>query len=174
MADPVDVPVAPAPAAAAAPAAQSFSPEYVKELREENKAWRLKLEAAQREADEHKGAAAKATTDADAKIAEASTAAEQRIIRAELKASALKAGMVDLDGLKLADLSTVKLAADGSVEGADALMDALKELKPYLFGAANSSSTPGAKPSPKPAESKSAKDMSPEEYAKAKATALRK
>ena len=173
MADSVDVPAVPAPAAAAAPAAQSFSPEYVKELREENKAWRLKLEAAQREADEHKGAATKATTDADAKIAEASTAANQRIIRAELKASALKAGMIDLDGLKLADLSAVKLANDGSVEGADALMEALKESKPYLFGTQNSSSTPGVKPPAKPVEVKSAKDMTPEEFAKAKAAMAR-
>jgi cell wall-associated NlpC family hydrolase len=168
MADPVDNPVAPSPAPAPAPA-QSFSAEYVKELREEAKGWRLKHEAAIREADEHKTAAQRASEEANAKIAQATTAAEQRIVRAELKAAALKAGMVDLDGLKLADLSSVKLAEDGSVEGADALMASLKEAKPYLFGATNSSSTPGAKPAPKPAEPKSAKDMDADEYRKAKA-----
>jgi hypothetical protein len=172
MADPVEVPAVPAPAPAPAPA-QSFSAEYVKELREENKTWRLKHEASAREADEHKTAAQTAAAAADAKIAEASTAANQRIIRAELKAAALKAGMVDLDGLKLADLSTVKLAEDGSVEGADALMTSLKESKPYLFGTPNSSSAPGPKPAPKPAEAKSAKDMTAEEYAAARAAALR-
>ena len=66
--------------------------------------------------------------------AAAQTAADQRIIRAELKAEALKAGMVDLDGLKLADLSKVKLNDAGEVEGADALMTELKKSKPYLFG----------------------------------------
>lgn len=168
MADEATPNPAPQPATAPAPA-QSFSAEYVKELREEAKGWRLKHETALREADEHKTAAQKAAEEAAAKIAEASTAAEQRIIRAELKAAAIKAGMIDLDGLKLADLSTVKLAEDGSVDGADALMESLKESKPYLFGAANSSSAPGQKPAPKPAEPKSAKDMSPEEYRKAKA-----
>lgn len=152
----------------AAPA-QSFSAEYVKELREEAKGWRLKHETAAREAETLKSAAQQAAEEAQAKIAEATTAAEQRIIRAELKAAALKAGMIDLDGLKLADLSGVKLAEDGSVEGADALMASLKESKPYLFGSANSTTTTAVKPPPKTTEAKKATDMSAEEYAKAKA-----
>lgn len=166
MADPVEN--LPAPAPAPAPA-QSFSAEYVKELREENKAWRLKHEAATREAEEHKTAAQRAADEAKAKIAQASTAAEQRIVRAELKAAAIKAGMIDLDGLKLADLSSVKLAEDGSVDGADALMESLKTSKPYLFGTPNSTTNPAPKPGPKPAEVKKATDMSGDEYAKAKA-----
>jgi hypothetical protein len=53
-----------------------------------------------------------------------------------LKAAALKSGMIDLDGLKLADTSTVTLedtAYGMTVVGAEALMAKLKESKPYLF-----------------------------------------
>lgn len=143
---------------------ESFSREYVRELREENKGWRLKAQQLERERDEHKTAAEKAATDAEGKIKEAHTAAEQRVIRAELKAEALKAGMVDLDGLKLADLSKVKINDAGDVEGADALMEELKKAKPYLFSGQQHSSTPTTPPNPKPPTAKKATEMTAEEY----------
>jgi hypothetical protein len=76
--------------------------------------------------------------------------------------------MVDLDGLKLADLSSVKLNEQGEVEGADALMESLKKSKPWLFGTPNTSHT-GGKPDPKPPEAKKATEMDDKEYAAAKA-----
>jgi hypothetical protein len=76
--------------------------------------------------------------------------------------------MIDLDGLKLADLANVKINADGEVEGAEALMDELKKAKPYLFAATQHSSTPTPPPNPKPPVAKSAMDMTPEEYAAAR------
>ena len=150
---------------------ETFSKDYVRELREENKGWRLKLTDAETKAAESAAALTKASKDADEKVAGATTAADLRVIRAELKAAALKAGMVDLDGLKLADLSTVKLGADGEIEGADALMEALKKAKPYLFGAA-SSSYAGDPPKPTDPKPKLAKDMTPAEYSAAKAKLL--
>jgi hypothetical protein len=51
-----------------------------------------------------------------------------------LKVAAQKARLIDLDWLKLVDVSTVTLGADGTVKGADELMVKLKEDKPYLFG----------------------------------------
>jgi hypothetical protein len=42
--------------------------------------------------------------------------------------------MIDLDWLKLVDMTKVTLEPDGTVKGADELMTALKEAKPYLFG----------------------------------------
>ena len=150
------------------PEPETFSKDYVRELREENKGWRLKADEHKKAADDAKAAADAATAAAEKAKTDAQTAADQRVIRAELKAAALKAGMVDLDGLKLADLSTVKLNADGEVEGAEALMEALKKSKPYLFGAPNTSSTTKPPPSNPPAN-KLAKDMTPEEYAAAKA-----
>jgi hypothetical protein len=154
------------------PQPETFSKDYVRELREENKGWRLKASEAETAAKAAKDAATAAEAAAAAKTAEVTSAADQRVIRAELKAAALKAGMVDLDGLKLADLSTVKLNADGEVEGADALMDAMKKAKPYLFGPP-SSSNGGKPPPPTPPATKKAADMTDAEYKAAKAELLR-
>jgi hypothetical protein len=155
---------------------KTFSAEYVHELREENKTWRQKAQGhetaaqtAKREADEAKLAAeakiAEAKEAADAKIAEANSAAQQRIIHAELKAVAAKAGMVDLDGLKLLDLTAVTINDAGEVEGADALIEAAKKAKPYLFGAPPAStSNPQQPPPPKPPAAKNARDMTDEEF----------
>lgn len=145
-------------------APESFSREYVQELRHESASYRTKAQENERKAQEAEERAKKAAEEADAKIKEASTAAEQRIIRAELKAAALKAGMVDLDGLKLADLSSVKLNEQGEVEGAEALMEAMKKAKPYLFQ--STSSTSNTEPKPKPQDSKpaDARKLTKEEY----------
>lgn len=163
-------PVVTEPTPAAKP--ETFSREYVHELREENKSWRQKAqeaETARKTADDAKTAAEK---ERDNKEKEAKSAADQRVIRVELKAAAIKAGMVDLDGLKLADLSKVKLNTDGEVEGADELMEAMKKAKPYLF-AASSSST--GKPPPKGEEKpKLATDMTDAEYKAARAAATKR
>jgi hypothetical protein len=96
--------------------------------------------------------------------------ADQRVLMAELKSEAVKNGMVDADGLKLADLSGVSLK-DGKLEGADALFAGLKESKPYLFGQPQSnSSNPNKPPSPTPPTPKNAREMTDEEYAAAKAS----
>jgi type IV secretory pathway VirB10-like protein len=145
------------------PEPETFSKDYVRELRAENKGWRLKAqeEAAARKTAEDAAKAAQA--DADGKITAAQKAANDRIVRAELKAEAIKAGMVDLDGLKLADLSKVTLEEDGTVKGAEELMKALKEAKPWLFGTPGTSGT-GTPPPPRDPASKNAKDMTEAEY----------
>lgn len=158
----------PAPPAPAPHEPETFSKEYVRELRNENKGWRLKVDELTRERDTHKTAAEKAATEAEEKVKGAKTAADERIVRAELKAAALKAGMVDTDGLKLADLSKVKLNDQGEVEGADELMTDLKKAKPYLFGAA-STSNPTNPPPKDPPTAKKASEMTDAEYAAAKA-----
>lgn len=156
---------APTQAPAPAPSPESFSREYVTELRNESKGYRLKAQEQEQRAKvaEEKAAAAEAA--ANAKAEDAAKAANERILRAELKAAALKAGMVDLDGLKLADLSTVKLNDAGEVEGADALMESLKKDKPYLFGATGTTTHTGEPPKPKTGEPVDVRKMSAEEYA---------
>lgn len=160
---PVTPPVSPAPRAAEP---EMFSREYVTELRRENAHYRTKAN----ESEAAKTAAERAAEDGVKTIKQE---ADARIIRSELKAEAIKAGMIDLDGLKLADLSKVKLTDTGDVEGATELLAALKESKPYLFGATNNSSTPGDPPKPKPNEPRDVRTMTREEYAKAKADAAR-
>ncbi len=162
MADQTEVVVIPP-----TPQPEVFSKEYVKELRAENSGWRLKAKEASDARDAAETAAKTAAEAAETRVSEVSKSSEQRIIRAELKAHAIKAGIVDLDGLKLVDLSSVKLDDNGEVVGADALIESLKKAKPYLFGAPGSSSTQPTPSKDAPAPKK-ATEMTDDEYAAAK------
>jgi hypothetical protein len=98
-----------------------------------------------------------------------SEAAEERV-NAALKTAALRAGLVDMDWLKLVDTSKVTLGAYGEVKGADELVAGLKAAKPFLFGKRASEMTPqeaaaklaelkrGPKPEPLPID-RTAKEM---------------
>jgi hypothetical protein len=99
----------------------------------------------------------------EARVAELEAATRAAVIGGELKAEAVRAGMVDLDGLKLADLSAVTLDDRGAVVGAAAVMAALRRAKPWLFGAANSSST-AAVPQAEAPRPRLAREMTHEEW----------
>lgn len=71
-----------------------------------------------------------------------------RLMRAELRSEAMRAGIVDLDGLRLADTTGVVFTDDGSVEGVDAVIARLKETKPYLFHSGKDTASFGATTSP--------------------------
>lgn len=146
-------------------AAAGYPADYVRELRAEAAANRVKA----KEAEERAAAAA---ADAAAKVEalqkqveQTTKAAEQRAIRAELRALALASGIVDADALALADISAVKFDPEtGDVTGAAEAVAALKTAKPYLFAASTSSTAtaPAAKKSEKPA---GVRAMSDAEYA---------
>ena len=104
---------------------------------------------------------------------EVTEAARARIIRAELKAEAIRAGMIDLDGLKLIEPASIKLDDNGEVEGAGALMSKLKRDKPWLFGA-HSSSSRATPPQAQPPRQKHATEMTAAEYRAARADLLRR
>ncbi|HEF4742812.1 TPA: hypothetical protein SAO08_002656 [Burkholderia multivorans] len=150
-------------------ARSTFSREYVSELREEAKMWRLKFqerESALTEAAGKLTAAEKAAQEAQTAAAKA---ADERVLRAELKAVAIKHGVVDVtDALKVLDLSTVKLDADGNLTGADELFEAAKKSKAYLFGAQNTGSTE-KKPPPAENTPKDVRKLSAAEYEAEKA-----
>jgi hypothetical protein len=148
-----------------APTPQTFSLEYVKELRSEAKATRLKAQELEAQLEQAKAASKTLADEFETKRVSLEQAAKDRLIRAELKSHALKAGMIDLDGLKLLDTSKISLTEDGELEGAETLLEAAKKQKPWLFGVTNSTST--AQQPPKPAEIKqrSALEMSDEELA---------
>jgi hypothetical protein len=107
------------------------------------------------------------------RIAELEATHRDRLIRADLKAEAVRAGMIDLDGLKLVDPAGIELGEDGQVKGAEALMRNLKRLKPWLFGLSSTSSTAAAPPS-QPPEPKTAKTMNHAEWRAARAELLRR
>ena len=106
-------------------------------------------------------------------LAETEERAKARIVHAELKAEAVRAGMIDLDGLKLLDPSGIGLTEAGEVEGAAALMAKLRDAKPWLFGGQSSSSRAAAPPAQKPRQ-KLATEMTAEEYRAARAELLRR
>jgi hypothetical protein len=89
--------------------------------------------------------------------------ANARLVHAELKSHAIRAGILDLDGLKLMDQSKLVLDGDGNIAGAPALMEQLKRDKPWLFAKPNSSH-PAAAPIPEPPKQRMAKEMTYREW----------
>lgn len=147
-----------------------FSREYVTELRAENKGYRLKATEQQRLREE----AEKKAADAEKAAKEAETVAqkkaEQRLMRAELKALALKEGMIDLDGLSFIDYTTVSFDDKGDLKGGPEAIAKLKEAKPYLFGAKSTTSPKSASPDPKSStEPVDARKLTADEYKALKA-----
>lgn len=107
------------------------------------------------------------------RIADLQKEADTRLIHAELKTEAVRAGMIDLDGLKLIDFAKVRLNENHEVDGASQLMSQLKQTKPWLFGSASTSSATHAPLAQEPRQ-KRATDMTDEEYREARAAMLRR
>jgi hypothetical protein len=98
---------------------------------------------------------------------------EKRVILAELKVEALRANMIDLDGLQFLDMSQVHLDDDGSVADNAEIIGRLKRAKPWLFATPSSSSIAKVPPSV-PARQKLAREMSDEEYRIARANIIKR
>ncbi len=98
---------------------------------------------------------------------------EARVITAELKVEAIRAGMIDLDGLKLIDRQSLRLNDHGELDGAADLMRHMKRTKPWMFGGGSTSSSANA-PSAQPPRQKRATEMTDEEYRDARAALLRR
>jgi multidrug efflux pump subunit AcrA (membrane-fusion protein) len=96
-----------------------------------------------------------------------------RVAQAELKAEAVRAGMIDLDGLKLIDAASIRLNQNGEIEDATNLLVRMKREKPWLFGAASSSSAANP-PRPEPPRSRHANELSHEEWQSARAALIRR
>lgn len=99
--------------------------------------------------------------------------AEQRVIIAELKVEAMRANMIDLDGLQFLDVTQIRLAEDGGVVDGAELISRLKRSKPWLFSAPSTSSIAKAPPST-PTRQKLAKDMTDDEYRIARANIIKR
>jgi hypothetical protein len=109
----------------------------------------------------------------ETRVAELEAQLRSSAVMAELRTEAVRAGMIDLDGLKLAEIGTVTLGEAGQVEGAAALVASLKRDKPWLFGPASSSSA--ATPPPmQPARARLATEMTYAEWQAARRELLRR
>jgi multidrug efflux pump subunit AcrA (membrane-fusion protein) len=114
--------------------------------------------------------AAEAKSAAEASVAAERTAAQTRIIRAEVRAAAVAAGLVDPRALNMLDISGVKLNDAGDVEIPDGFFDAAKTEYPYLFAdrkaepAKPTTSQPASPPPSKPAEKKHGRELDAAEW----------
>jgi hypothetical protein len=95
-----------------------------------------------------------------------------RLVAANLRTEAVRAGMIDLDGLKLIDLSKVRLDENDMVAEGRKLMTDLRRAKPWLFGAPSTSSA-AIPPVSQPIRQKDAMDMTDEEYSAARTAVTR-
>ena len=138
---------------------EQFSREYVHELREENKASRVARADAEAKAKTAEELAAKHLADAKVTIKESEARANERVLRAELKSLAREAGILDLDDLKLMDVSTLKVDENGNVIGADVLIKSFKEAKPYKFKELTSTSATTQTPKADTGKPKKVSDM---------------
>ncbi len=116
---------------------------------------------------------------ARAELAEAALSrlqAEQtaKTVQAELRVEAIKAGMIDLDGLKLLDIAEIKLSESGEPIDASINILNLKRQKPWLFGGVVSSSAALAPPRPEPPKVRHANELTHEEWVSARAALLKR
>ena len=88
---------------------------------------------------------------------------QHRLLTASLRTEAVRAGMIDLDGLKLLDVSSLHLDENDALLNGRELMQSLRQRKPWLFRTGSSSSA-SATPSTRPVRQKSAMEMTDEEY----------
>lgn len=81
---------------------------------------------------------------AEAKATQAEERAKQAYIKASFVAHAATANLVDVeDAFRLADLSSVTVKDDGTVEGVKEVVEALVKAKPYLVKAGTGATLPG-------------------------------
>ncbi len=102
------------------------------------------------------------------RIAQLEVDSRRRLVHAELKSEALRAGMIDLDGLKLVDFAQVELDPTGEVKGAAVLMRDMRRNKPWLFGG-DSSSMPAMPPLAQTSKARNVKEMTDAEWRAARA-----
>jgi Phage minor structural protein GP20 len=101
-------------------------------------------------------------SEAERKTAEGQ--ARDKMLRADLRATAKEAGAVNAaDILAFVDFAQVAFGADGAPTNLADLVKGVKEAKPYLFGAANTSATHTPPPA-KAAEARHANELKPAEY----------
>ena len=154
---------------------EHFSRDYVQGLREEARRYRQRATEQEQRLQAAEAAFGNATRDFQTRLDEAGRQAGARLVQLELRAAAERAGIVDLDGLRLVDTTAVTLADDGSVQGAEALVESLKTAKPWLFAAVDNAghTASRARPlAPHTPELRRATDMSEAEYRQEKARLL--
>ena len=132
--------------------AKLYPESYVKKLHTENAGRRKREEELAAKLKEYQDKEIEAETDLKKKVEhfekrakdveseykEKLTASERRYVRAEVRAAAIKAGIIDPDDVNSMDLSDLRVDDDGNVLGVEDLIAAGKERKPHWFKGAKS------------------------------------
>lgn len=107
------------------------------------------------------------------KLQEAETLAAMQVRHAELKAEAVRVGIVDIDGLRLLSAEAFAAPKEGTVMDPSEVIARLRRDKPWLFTNHQSSSA-ASPPAAAPVRRRLATDMSLEEWRVARADLLRR
>lgn len=150
---------------------------YEVQLRAENKKRRLETKELTKKLADQEASTAKAIADAvkaaqeqakkdrDDEFAERDKKANERVIRAEIKAALKAANVADEEtGLKMIDASGISVNEAGDVVGVQEAITKLKTDKAFLFSNGSTTDTSSKAPTPKPVEVKAVKDMNKQEY----------
>ena len=113
-----------------------------------------------------------ATIDPIATLQERLDQANHRLVQSELRNQAIRAGMIDLDLLKLIDMSALKPNGNGEIPEAIEALSKLQREKPWMF-ANSSSSQPTPAPMPEPVKMRNAMTMTRGEWQAARERLLR-
>lgn len=111
---------------------------------------------------------------AEAELGRVRAERDDRVLQSELKAEAIRLGMVDLDGLKLLNTDEIRLNEAGEIADISAVLERLRVAKPWLFGRAASSSAAAHPPRPEPMRARHANELTHEEWVAARAVLLRR
>lgn len=134
-------------------AAKREPTEYERELRRENRKAR----------ERHNAEVASLKAAYEEQLGQLTRTSQQKLVRAELKAQALKAGIIDTDLLNLVDLASVKLSPEGDVLNAQEVLADFAKAKPQFFGPVTTTSTAEAPRPRDTTQTRSFSEMSPAE-----------
>jgi hypothetical protein len=106
-------------------------------------------------------------------LADSRAQSDSRLVQAQLKTEAIRAGIIDLDILKLLDVTDLKLNSDGTVPEAAAALTRLKRDKPWGFSKP-STSNPAVPPTAEPPNARTAMEMTHKEWRHAREQLIRR
>ena len=111
--------------------------------------------------------------DLEQRLADQEKTSTEELLHSELRLAAFRAGMIDLDGIKLIDPIALKPSEQGVRPELIQVLGDLRRDKPWLFASATSSSV-ATPPASSPQRRKLATEMTMEEWRSARSELLRR
>jgi hypothetical protein len=147
-----------------------FPKEYVEELREREVSVKKKLSEAEsalsKKDEEYKKLI-------EEKVKEISSSYKKDLMLSKIQIEALREGIVDIDGVKLADLSKLDFDENHNIIGAKEFIEELKKNKTYLFKKSDKTTFEKEPPSKQNNTKVDVRGMSKEDYQKYKISLLK-